>query len=155
MYAAKQAGGHRYQWFDADHDRRARDYREMLQQVRKGLAAGEFRLYYQPKVDMRRGVVFGAEALIRWQHPDEGLFPRVRFIPRDPTRLGDYPRPVGTQRGVAAGGRLGGARSAFAGQRQPLRPPLAATRLWSPNCKRCWRRTRQRHRTDFSWKFWK
>jgi len=81
MYTAKQAGGHRYQWFDTDHDRRARDYRTTLQQVRGGLAVGEFRLYYQPKVDMRRGVVVGVEALIRWQHPEEGLLPPARFIP--------------------------------------------------------------------------
>ena len=81
MYAAKQAGGHRYHWFDADHDRRARRHRELLQQVEAGLAAGEFRLYYQPKVDMRTGAVIGAEALIRWQHPDEGLLPPARFMP--------------------------------------------------------------------------
>lgn len=81
MYAAKQAGGHRYQWFNAALDHRARDYRATLQRIRDGLAAEEFCLYYQPKVDMRRGVVFGAEALIRWQHPDEGLLPPIRFIP--------------------------------------------------------------------------
>ncbi|QQS53660.1 MAG: EAL domain-containing protein [Candidatus Competibacteraceae bacterium] len=81
MYAAKQVGGNRYQWFDAEHDRRARDYRTILHWVEAGLTAGEFRLYYQPKVDMRRGAVIGAEALIRWQHPDEGLLPPVRFMP--------------------------------------------------------------------------
>jgi diguanylate cyclase (GGDEF)-like protein/PAS domain S-box-containing protein len=81
MYAAKQAGGHRYHWFDADHDRRARAHRELLQRVEVGLAAGEFRLYYQPKVEMHTGTVIGAEALIRWQHPDEGLLPPARFMP--------------------------------------------------------------------------
>ncbi|MCC6134436.1 MAG: EAL domain-containing protein [Candidatus Contendobacter sp.] len=81
MYAAKQAGGHCYHWFDTDHDRRARAHRDLLQRVEAGLAAGEFRLYYQPKVDMRTGAVIGAEALIRWQHPDEGLLPPVRFMP--------------------------------------------------------------------------
>ncbi len=65
----------------AEHDRRARDYRTILLWVEAGLTAGEFRLYYQPKVDMRRGAVIGAEALIRWQHPDEGLLPPVRFMP--------------------------------------------------------------------------
>jgi diguanylate cyclase (GGDEF)-like protein/PAS domain S-box-containing protein len=81
MYAAKQAGGHRYHWFDADHDRRARTYRELLQRVETGLAAGEFRLYYQPKMDIRTGAVIGAEALIRWEHPDEGLLSPIRFMP--------------------------------------------------------------------------
>jgi diguanylate cyclase (GGDEF)-like protein/PAS domain S-box-containing protein len=81
MYLAKQAGGDRYQWFDADVERRARDYRAILRRVEEGLAAGEFRLYYQPKVDMRRGVVIGAEALIRWQHPEKGLLSPACFIP--------------------------------------------------------------------------
>lgn len=81
MYAAKQAGGNRYHWFDADHDRRARCYRESLHRIEEGLAAGEFRLYYQPQVNMRRGVVIGAEALIRWQHPEEGLLPPAHFMP--------------------------------------------------------------------------
>ena len=81
MYAAKQAGGHRYHWFDADHDRRARAHHDLLQRVETGLAADEFCLYYQPKVDMRTGAVIGVEALIRWQHPEEGLLPPVRFMP--------------------------------------------------------------------------
>ncbi len=81
MYAAKQAGGHRYRWFDADYDRRARAHRELLQRVEAGVVAGEFRLHYQPKVDMRTGAVIGVEALIRWQYPDEGLLLPARFIP--------------------------------------------------------------------------
>ena len=67
--------------FDAGHDRRARDYRTLLQRVQDGLASGEFQLYYQPEVSMRQGMAFGAEALIRWQHPDEGLLAPARFMP--------------------------------------------------------------------------
>lgn len=81
MYTAKQAGGNRYCWFDADYDRRARHHRENLQRIQKGLTAGEFCLYYQPKVDMRQGVITGVEALIRWQHPSEGLLLPARFMP--------------------------------------------------------------------------
>ncbi|MCP5159567.1 MAG: EAL domain-containing protein [Gammaproteobacteria bacterium] len=81
MCVAKQAGGDRYQLFDADYNRRAREYRELLRRIEQGLAAGEFCLHYQPKVDMRHGAIFGAEALIRWQHPEEGLLPPVRFMP--------------------------------------------------------------------------
>lgn len=81
MYIAKQTGGNRYQLFDPDYDRRARSYREIRQRVQQGLSDGEFQLYYQPKVDMRQGAVIGAEALIRWRHPDEGLLTPARFMP--------------------------------------------------------------------------
>jgi len=81
MYAAKQAGGNCYHWFDAEYDRRSRSHRDSLYRIEQGLVAGEFQLYYQPQVDMRQGTVIGAEALIRWQHPDEGLLPPIRFMP--------------------------------------------------------------------------
>jgi diguanylate cyclase (GGDEF)-like protein/PAS domain S-box-containing protein len=81
MYAAKQAGRNRYHLFDPEHDRRARVHREELGRIREALAKGEFRLYYQPKVDMRKGHVVGAEALIRWQHPERGLLLPDQFLP--------------------------------------------------------------------------
>jgi EAL domain-containing protein (putative c-di-GMP-specific phosphodiesterase class I) len=49
--------------------------------AREALAKHEFVLYYQPKVDMRYGTVTGAEALIRWQHPQQGLLPPSAFLP--------------------------------------------------------------------------
>lgn len=81
MYQAKMMGGNCYHIFDADHDRRARAHREALEAVAEGLRNGEFRLYYQPKVDMRRGLVIGAEALLRWQHPTLGLQHPAEFLP--------------------------------------------------------------------------
>lgn len=81
MYAAKQAGRNRYHLFDPENDRRAKARRDELSRIREGLAKGEFRLHYQPKVDMRKGVVIGAEALIRWQHPERGLLPPRDFLP--------------------------------------------------------------------------
>ncbi len=51
------------------------------QRIRTGLAAGEFWLAYQPKVDMRGGTVIGFEALIRWDHPTHGLLQPDAFIP--------------------------------------------------------------------------
>ncbi len=81
MYAAKQAGRNRYHLFDPENDRRARARRDELGRIRAGLAKGEFHLHYQPKVDMRKGVVIGAEALIRWQHPERGLLPPRDFLP--------------------------------------------------------------------------
>ncbi|MBS1129925.1 MAG: diguanylate cyclase/phosphodiesterase with sensor(s) [Proteobacteria bacterium] len=81
MYAAKQEGRNRYHLFDPENDRRARIRREEIGQIREGLANGEFKLYYQPKVNMREGSFIGAEALIRWQHPERGLLLPDSFLP--------------------------------------------------------------------------
>jgi diguanylate cyclase (GGDEF)-like protein/PAS domain S-box-containing protein len=81
MYQAKLAGGHRYHIFDPEHDHIVRGRHENLERVRQAMAAHEFALYYQPKVNMRTGKVVGAEALIRWQHPERGLLPPGMFLP--------------------------------------------------------------------------
>jgi EAL domain-containing protein (putative c-di-GMP-specific phosphodiesterase class I) len=81
MYQAKLAGGNRYHIFDPDHDLVVRGRHENLEHIRQALAAREFVLYYQPKVNMRTGKVVGAEALIRWQHPERGLLPPGMFLP--------------------------------------------------------------------------
>ena len=81
MYQAKLAGGNRYHIFDPDHDHTVRGRHENVERIRGALAAGEFVLYYQPKVNMRTGEVVGAEALIRWQHPERGLLPPGMFLP--------------------------------------------------------------------------
>lgn len=51
------------------------------QSIKEGLTRGEFVLAYQPKVDMRHGVVVGVEALVRWQHPERGLLQPAAFVP--------------------------------------------------------------------------
>jgi EAL domain-containing protein (putative c-di-GMP-specific phosphodiesterase class I) len=56
-----------------DHHQRAR--------VAQALHGGELRLYYQPKVNLRTGQVFGMEALLRWQHPDKGIVGPYQFLP--------------------------------------------------------------------------
>ncbi|PIQ12724.1 MAG: GGDEF domain-containing protein [Hydrogenophilales bacterium CG_4_9_14_3_um_filter_59_35] len=81
MYAAKQAGRNRYHMFDAKQDRLVRARCEHLTRLRDALANEEFRLHYQPKVNLRTGKVIGAEALIRWQHPEQGLLLPGEFIP--------------------------------------------------------------------------
>jgi diguanylate cyclase (GGDEF)-like protein/PAS domain S-box-containing protein len=81
MYAAKQGGRNRHHLFDPENDRRTRVRREEITRVREALAKGEFQLYFQPKVNMRKGSVTGAEALIRWQHPKDGLLLPGRFLP--------------------------------------------------------------------------
>ncbi|PWV65526.1 PAS domain S-box protein [Plasticicumulans acidivorans] len=81
MYQAKLAGKNRYHLFDPESDRQTRTQRENLQRIAEALERREFVLYYQPKVNMRSGEVVGAEALIRWQHPQRGLLPPLAFLP--------------------------------------------------------------------------
>ncbi len=81
MYAAKQNGRNRYHLFDPEKDRRASDRRRDIARIRQALARGEFVLHYQPKVDMRKGHVTGVEALIRWQHPEQGCLLPEHFLP--------------------------------------------------------------------------
>lgn len=81
MYAAKHAGRNRYHLFDAQHDQRRQARQEQAREIRRALAAGEFELFYQPKVDMRRGRVTGFEALARWRHPERGIVAPAEFLP--------------------------------------------------------------------------
>ena len=81
MYQAKLAGKNRYHVFDAAHDSSIRGHHESLERIRLALAQGELVLHYQPKVNMRTGLLVGAEALIRWQHPERGLLPPSVFLP--------------------------------------------------------------------------
>lgn len=81
MYQAKQSGKCRFHLFDAEHDRSVRGHHESLGRIALALSQREFVLYYQPKVNMRTGQVIGAEALIRWQHPERGLLPPLVFLP--------------------------------------------------------------------------
>ncbi|KAA6459250.1 EAL domain-containing protein [Acidobacteria bacterium AB60] len=81
MYEAKLAGKGRYHIFDPVRDHTVRGRHEELARIRQALAAGEFVLYYQPKVNMATGQLVAAEALIRWQHPQRGLLPPADFLP--------------------------------------------------------------------------
>lgn len=81
MYVAKQLGKNCYHLFDVDQDVAAKSQHETQERVRQALDQQEFRLYYQPKVNMKTGQVLGAEALIRWQHPERGLLAPAEFLP--------------------------------------------------------------------------
>ncbi len=80
MYQAKMNGGGHYHLFDAEHDRYTRDQRHARDKIEAALPNGEFCLYYQPKVDMRKGEVVGMEALIRWEHKETGLRLPAEFL---------------------------------------------------------------------------
>ncbi|MDQ7073401.1 MAG: GGDEF domain-containing phosphodiesterase [Gammaproteobacteria bacterium] len=81
MYQAKLAGKHRYQTFDSYHDKQLIQKHHKLDEIQQALNNNEFTLYYQPKVNMVTGKVFGVEALIRWFHPDKGIIPPLAFLP--------------------------------------------------------------------------
>jgi diguanylate cyclase (GGDEF)-like protein/PAS domain S-box-containing protein len=81
MYQSKLAGKNRFHIFDAVRDCSLRTHHESLERIRHALHAGEFVLHYQPKVNLRSGEVIGAEALIRWQHPEKGLLLPGLFLP--------------------------------------------------------------------------
>ncbi|WP_425348139.1 putative bifunctional diguanylate cyclase/phosphodiesterase [Vreelandella boliviensis] len=81
MYRAKQRGRDTFHLFDPNHDRLLQVRHEQRQRFIDALNNHELRLYYQPQVDMRSGQVVGLEALIRWQHPEEGLLAPGQFLP--------------------------------------------------------------------------
>ncbi len=81
MYRAKEYGRNNYQFYVADMNVKARERLMLESQLRRALDRNEFTLYYQPRVDLLSGHVIGAEALLRWRHPEMGLVPPVQFIP--------------------------------------------------------------------------
>ena len=81
MYRAKESGRNNYQFYVADMNVKARERLMLESQLRRALDRNEFMLYYQPRVDLFSGRVIGAEALLRWRHPDMGLVPPAQFIP--------------------------------------------------------------------------
>ncbi|MFA7242283.1 MAG: EAL domain-containing protein [Sulfuricellaceae bacterium] len=81
MYRAKDQGKNNYQFFKADMNARAFERLTLENSLRRALERSEFELYYQPQRDIATGQVVGAEALIRWRHPEMGLVLPDRFIP--------------------------------------------------------------------------
>jgi diguanylate cyclase (GGDEF)-like protein/PAS domain S-box-containing protein len=81
MYQAKLNGRNQFHLFDAEQDQQLRTHHNQRTRVRQALLNGEMRLYFQPKVNMRLGQVVGMEALIRWQHPEEGIVGPLNFLP--------------------------------------------------------------------------
>ena len=81
MYGAKQAGRNGYLFFDPEHRRRTEQRVVAIGRIQEALDRQEFVLHYQPKVNMRTGRVLGFEALLRWEHPQQGLVPPMQFLP--------------------------------------------------------------------------
>jgi diguanylate cyclase (GGDEF)-like protein/PAS domain S-box-containing protein len=81
LYRAKQSGGSNYQFYTADMNERALHRLALENQLRWALEREEFRVYYQPQVNIDTGQITGMEALVRWQHPEMGLIAPAEFVP--------------------------------------------------------------------------
>ncbi|MGE0482586.1 MAG: putative bifunctional diguanylate cyclase/phosphodiesterase [Gammaproteobacteria bacterium] len=81
MYRVKEEGRNGFRFFEADMNSRAIARLNMETSLWRALERDEFLLHYQPKIDAASGTVTGAEALVRWYHPDIGLISPGEFIP--------------------------------------------------------------------------
>jgi diguanylate cyclase (GGDEF)-like protein len=81
MYAAKASGPHRHLLFTPALRTVLEDRWQIASRLREAAANGEFTVLWQPVVDLRSGEVTGAEALLRWNHPQRGLISPAEFIP--------------------------------------------------------------------------
>src|SRR6056297_961957 len=81
MYAAKERGRANYQFFTPEMNVRARERLTLESDLRQALRSGQLSLHYQPVVRITDRAILGAEALLRWTHPEQGDIPPDRFIP--------------------------------------------------------------------------
>jgi diguanylate cyclase (GGDEF)-like protein/PAS domain S-box-containing protein len=81
MYHTKESGRASYRFYTEEMNLRTLERLTVENNLHKALENGEFDLHYQPKVNMREGTLVGAEALIRWNHPELGLISPAKFIP--------------------------------------------------------------------------
>lgn len=81
MYQAKLSGKNQICLFNVDNEQVQKGKQSELSAIRAAMDADQFELYYQPKINMLTGKVLGAEALIRWNHPSEGLKEPATFLP--------------------------------------------------------------------------
>jgi diguanylate cyclase len=81
MYHVKTQGRSAYRFFETSMNANVHEQLQLLHDLRLALAHQEFILYYQPKFDVSNHSVIGAEALLRWMHPQRGMIPPDDFIP--------------------------------------------------------------------------
>ena len=81
MYTAKDKGRNRFSYFTQYMQQAAQTKLRLVNNLRGALAASQFRVYYQPILELATGRIHKAEALIRWQHPVRGLVSPAEFIP--------------------------------------------------------------------------
>ena len=81
MYRAKEVGRNNYHFFNEEMSTQASEHLALRSGLRRALSNGELELHYQPQVQLGTGRVIGAEALLRWNAPGEGMIMPSRFIP--------------------------------------------------------------------------
>ncbi len=81
MYRAKEKGRNSYEYYSAEMGEQAYERLTLESNLHRAILNNEFFLYYQPQVSLSDGEIIGAEALIRWQHPEFGFMNPARFIP--------------------------------------------------------------------------
>ena len=81
MYYAKKTGRNRVGFYRPDMEAPVIKHSSVESELRSALDKNEFELYYQPTIDLGTGKIRGAEALMRWRHPDKGIVPPDQFIP--------------------------------------------------------------------------
>jgi EAL domain-containing protein (putative c-di-GMP-specific phosphodiesterase class I) len=81
MYSAKGSGKNRCKLYNNEMNVEAVEKLKMINDLKNAVKNQEFRVYYQPQIDINTNQVVGMEALIRWQHPLKGLVPPLEFIP--------------------------------------------------------------------------
>jgi diguanylate cyclase (GGDEF)-like protein/PAS domain S-box-containing protein len=81
MYQAKNSGRNNFQFYKAELNAQAVERFSLERDISRALDREEFILYYQPKLEVSTRRIVGAEALIRWQHPERGIVPPGVFIP--------------------------------------------------------------------------
>ncbi|GAB1393297.1 hypothetical protein MASR1M60_14600 [Rhodocyclaceae bacterium] len=81
MYRAKAGGGNAFMFYAADMNARALERLDLENGLRRALDRNELVVHYQPQLSLHTGKIIGAEALVRWQHPERGLMPPGEFIP--------------------------------------------------------------------------
>lgn len=81
LYRAKEDGGNSFRFFEPTMDQALQRRRELEKSLIKALKEEEFELYYQPQVELSDAKIIGYEALLRWNHPTNGMVSPADFIP--------------------------------------------------------------------------